>query len=182
MTSVPTRTEAPAGTGVVKHQKRFATITGLLAISVSLVSSLAIANSSARPFSANFTGTREANSITFTGTGIATHLGRFDLDGYREFEGQPTPSNPCVYVKVLVLTLTAANGDELWLDATGGELCFDLSSFPVSVPFLAEAEFVGVGGTGRFTDATGDFQMFWSGEALTATPSFTGELWGFVGY
>ena len=157
-------------------------IAGLVAISGGFSSSLVVADNSARPFSANFIGTREIGSIAFAGTGIATHLGTFDLNGYRVIDGQPTPSNPCVGFQFIIVTLTAANGDELWLDATGGELCFDLSNFPLSVPFLAEADFVGIGGTGRFSDSTGDFQMLWSGDAVSAIPSFTGELWGVVGY
>ena len=182
MKSNPMKRTTPIGGEDTKSRNRLLIVAGLVAISIGFSSSLAIAKKNARPFSANFTGTREANSIAFTGTGIATHLGRFDLDGYREIDGQPTPSNPCLDIDVIVVTLTAANGDELWLDATSGEVCFDLSRFPVSVPFLAEAEFVGVGGTGRFSDATGDFHMSWSGEALSAIPSFTGELWGVVGY
>ena len=157
-------------------------IAGLVAIVVAYNSNIAVADNSARPFSANFIGARTIDSINFSGTGIATHLGKFDLNGSRAIDGQPTPSNPCVGFQFIVVTLTAANGDELWLDATGGELCFDLSNLPLSVPFVAEADFVGTGGTGRFSDSTGDFQMLWSGDAASATPSFTGELWGVVGY
>jgi hypothetical protein len=141
----------------IKRRNGLVIIAGLVAIGVVFSSSLAIADNNARPFSANFIGTRAIGSITFSGTGIATHLGTFDLNGYRVIDGQPTPSNPCVGFQFIIVTLTAADGDELWLDATGGELCFDLSNFPLSVPFLAEADFVGIGG-------------------------ITGELWGVVGY
>lgn len=162
-------------------RNRFLIVAGLVAISVAYNSSFAIADDSARPFSANFIGALIAPNI-FAGTGIATHLGTFDLNGHRVFDSQPTPSDPCVGFQFIIVTLTAANGDELWLDATSGELCFDLSNFPLSVPFLGEADFVANGGTGRFSDSTGDFHMLWSGDAASATPSFTGELWGVVGY
>ena len=124
------------------------------------------------------------DSEFFAGTGIATHLGMFDLAGKRVV-GQPTPStpsNPCFDFESLTVTLTAANGDELSLDHTGGEICFDLSNFPFSVPFIGEADFIAIGGTGRFSDATGDFHMLWRGDATSVPLSFTGELWGAVGY
>lgn len=162
-------------------RNRLLIIAGLVAIGAAYNSSIAVADNSARPFSANFIGARPIGSDTFAGTGIATHLGKFDLIGHRVI-GQPTSSTPCFGFQSLTVTLTAANGDELSLDATGGELCFDLSNLPLSAPFIGEANFVAIGGTGRFSDATGDFQMLWRGDAASAELSFTGELWGVVGY
>jgi hypothetical protein len=164
-----------------KSRNRLLIIAGLVAISVGFSSSLAIAEEDERPFSANFTGALVA-PLTFAGTGIATHLGNFDLVGYRDFSSPPSPSNPCVGFQYIILALTAANGDELWLNATSGELCFDFSHFPVSISFAGDADFVAIGGTGRFSDSTGNFQMFWSGATTSSGASFTGELWGVVGY
>jgi hypothetical protein len=82
-----------------------------------------------------------------SGGGIATHLGRFTL--VWEFTvnvGDGTGSGPVRY--------TAANGDQLFMTATG-------QSEPTSTPgvfHIVEIQIV-TGGTGRFSGATGSFTV-----------------------
>ena len=64
------------------------------------------------------------------------------------------------------MKLVAANGEEVWMDYDGS------APFPViGVPstIVVDVEFTIVGGTGRFSDASGHGQM-------TAKVEFPGEL------
>lgn len=82
-----------------------------------------------------------------TGSGIVTRLGRVEMSA-----AHCTPAGPDIAGRMI---LTAANGDELYLDYGG--TCDALP--PDAVPGVTEIgcdnPFVVAGGTGRFEDATG---------------------------
>lgn len=96
--------------------------------------------------------------VTQEGPGEATHLGRFTfyatfcvdatdlLDDGVLSEGESIPYSGGSGV------LTAANGDELWLEIAGTILPVDDPVFE----FIFEDPFQFVGGTGRFENAAGD--------------------------
>jgi hypothetical protein len=83
------------------------------------------------------------NANDFVGSGLATHLGRYEEAGSAQFT--PT-ADPTVLQVDAQTTYTAANGDELHavisghLDAVTGKVTGTVTY---------------VGGTGRFSDATG---------------------------
>ena len=90
------------------------------------------------------------------GTGTATHLGLlttrmvfcFDLTPgptFGAYDFVPGPENG---------HFTAANGDELWISVTGGQVIIDPSLGPEYGAYFQDP-FVFVGGTGRFEGATG---------------------------
>jgi len=65
----------------------------------------------------------------------------------------------------MIVTITAANGDELWMDYSDGELCVDFSSFPV-ITFVGDVGLSGTGGTGRFSESAGDYRLFFRCDQL----------------
>ena len=79
----------------------------------------------------------------FVGAGTATHLGRYDEEGSASFFAT---ADPTVFLVEASATYTAANGDELWAVFTG-HLDFMTGNVTATVTY--------VGGTGRFTDASG---------------------------
>lgn len=89
------------------------------------------------------------------GEGRMSHLGRVEYS-----LTQCTVSGP-VSTSVGTITFVAANGDELWVAHTMfGELVG-----PLEHPdgFTFEGEWTAIGGTGRFTDATGSGDLYGAG-------------------
>ena len=91
------------------------------------------------------------------GVGRMSHLGRV-----AEYSlTQCTKPGPDGTESVGTVTFTAANGDELWIEQTMlGQLVG-----PLEHPegFLFEGEWTAVGGTGRFTNATGSGDLHGAG-------------------
>ena len=83
------------------------------------------------------------NANDFVGGGTATHLGRYDEVGSVQIS--PTP-DPTVFLVDAWATYTAANGDQLYAVMTG-HLDGDTGAISATVTY--------VGGTGRFTSASG---------------------------
>ncbi|HST25777.1 MAG TPA: hypothetical protein VLJ76_07280 [Gaiellaceae bacterium] len=101
------------------------------------------------PFSASVSGTASFTSQTtteFIGVGQATHMGRISSVGEVSF----TPPNAAgCYPNINIETLTAANGDQLVVRS-------DDQACPIGpTSFHGFGNWVVVGGTGRFADATG---------------------------
>lgn len=89
-------------------------------------------------------GTAQFVSPTdFVGSGHATHLGQYSEVGYAFFSPTATPG---VLQVDAWATYTAANGDELWA-YIAGQLDLTTGAIAATVTY--------VGGTGRFTDASG---------------------------
>jgi hypothetical protein len=95
----------------------------------------------ARPFKGVATGTvtgvDPSGAVVIAATGNATHLGDFTRTEYVFFGPDGTISGTVVF--------TAANGDQLWADFSGG--------FTSQTTLSGTYTFTG--GTGRFSDATG---------------------------
>ena len=83
------------------------------------------------------------------GRGEATHLGRFSIYGAHCLE-LTIPPEPLPYSSGF-FTLTAANGDELWIETSGVVVPSDDSNY--AFEFSDPCEFVG--GTGRFEGTRG---------------------------
>jgi hypothetical protein len=105
-----------------------------------------------------------------TGEGTATHLGRFTA-------AITDVVNPATATSTGTFDLTAANGDQLFATTAGGEDQFT----PPNVSHVTVVATI-VGGTGRFTSATGTFTVertatinFAAGTS-TATGSFDGHI------
>jgi hypothetical protein len=100
--------------------------------------------------------------ITATGIGQSTHLGRFT-----RIENLLLDPNTGTFTGDV--TFTAANGDHLTADITGG----------FTSQTTAAGTYTFTGGTGRFADATGsaDFAV-----ALTDPTHFTFEFGGSIHY
>ncbi len=80
--------------------------------------------------------------------GIATHLGRFDLD-------VPHDVDPATRTAVGQYRFVAANGDRLNADFTGQS-----TPIPDTTLLFIEEHATIVGGTGRFARATGSFTAY----------------------
>ena len=122
------------------------------------------------PFAGSFT--RESSAafeppitlvITGTQTGTATHLGRFTATSIDRVD---TVTN----TGTGTLTLTAANGDQLFATTVGAESSF----IPPNISNVTQAATI-VGGTGRFADATGTFTINITETIDFATNSATGS-------
>jgi hypothetical protein len=79
-----------------------------------------------------------------TGAGLATHLGRYSLSASH----CPTPTQS----KFGQMTLTAANGDQIWGTYTN-DLSFEGGTVVVTGLYIV------TGGTGRFRQASGRLQQ-----------------------
>jgi hypothetical protein len=99
-----------------------------------------------RPFqgvaAGSITGVTPDGAVVVESTGQATHLGNFTRTEYLVFGPSGAISGTVVF--------TAANGDELTADFTGG----------FTSPTTLAGTYTFTGGTGRFSDATGtaDFE------------------------
>src|SRR5262245_20312143 len=93
-----------------------------------------------RPFKGHaegvMTGVSPEGALVVVSTGTATHLGKFKRTEYVFVDGFDVSGT---------IVFTAANGDQLWADFTGG----------FTSPTTAEGTYTFDGGTGRFADATG---------------------------
>jgi hypothetical protein len=108
------------------------------------------------------------DALSFSGSGIASVLGRSNVDGHTTT--RPDVDDPlCSEIVTDQVILTAANGDELWL-VNSGEDCLDFS-VPGEVFIRGSGTFQVVGGTGRFDGATGSgtFQVVAEVTDLEAT-------------
>ena len=104
------------------------------------------------PFEGSYSGTAGADfahgTVTFSGTGISTHLGRGTNEGHIQITG-PDSSCPGGLANVNNETPTAANGDSLMLTS------YDVACPTTPGVFHGTGHWVVTGGTGRFSDATG---------------------------
>ena len=131
--------------------KRFArlSVPTLLALSLILAAVHSAAAGPSRPFKAKGEALLAGNPFAgtdFIAFGTATHLGKFEAEGTTLF-GSPDMAG--VTVATGTITFIAANGDEL--DAT----------FAGTLNLLTgegTATFIFTGGTGRFDDASGEFE------------------------
>jgi hypothetical protein len=122
------------------------------------------------PFMGIFEGTFAINPVTlhlhFEGDGLASHLGDSAIVG----DSQLAPDGPgCFVIVADAVTLTAANGDQLFLTNVG-EDCFDDTGH-----IVGSATFTVTGGTGRFAGASGTGTT-----QVVATPDQTGFAGTFV--
>lgn len=100
------------------------------------------------PFKGKMTLILKGNTVS--GTGTATHIGRFTIVEpnnlvKRNADGSLTITGPA--------TITAANGDEIFTTHIGQVKFLDNGMAQVT------AEFTITGGTGRFAEATGSFEV-----------------------
>jgi hypothetical protein len=160
--------------------KKFLVFGAVMALTVVLATP-AYGRADARPFHATIEGSRGDTETTFVGSGSVTHLGEVQFEGQREFG--PLDSNLCLPLLSLTITFTAANGDELFVEAVSGGLCF-VSSDGITTVFAGDADVALVGGSGRFEDATGEAAMSLTvvSDLSTGVPSFTGSFSGTIGY
>ena len=132
------------------------------------------------PFRASYSGTAAFNSATgtalFTGTGIASYLGRSTNVNHITVSGPA--SCPGGFANINVETLTAANGDTLVLTGPHDQAC---PTGPTAVH--GTGDWTVTGGTGRFAGATGhgtfdggaDFNQGTFSFQLTGTISVPGS-------
>ena len=107
------------------------------------------------------------DDLRFAGGGIASQLGQSAVDGHSTT--RPSQDDPlCSDIITDAVTLTAANGDELWL-TNSGEDCLDLSALP-RLFIRGSGTFVVTGGTGRFQGATGSGTFAVVAEVLESVP------------
>jgi hypothetical protein len=102
-------------------------------------------------FKAHYSGTAAFTSATtalFTGTGIASHLGRSRNENHITVSGPG--SCPGGFANINVETLTAVNGDTLVLTGDHDQAC---PTGPNAVH--GTGHWIATGGTGRFAGATG---------------------------
>ena len=109
------------------------------------------------------------STVTISAGGQATHLGNYTWESTHNVN---VCSSPFVVTGGSV-TLTAANGDQLYGTYTG------TSHFIDATPVLAfDITITITGGTGRFENATGTIEV--TGEADTSTGSSTATMDGTI--
>ena len=132
-----------------------------------------------RPIQGSGSGTTvlEIATLAFVtdGTGTVSHLGQTTV----HIDGVLTPTSPNTFTLAGSLTLTAANGDQLFGDFSGSGTGFG-GSTGTTVTTIT-------GGTGRFTGASGSVsgpftQTPISMSATTATFATTFSLSGTISY
>lgn len=114
----------------------------LVLSAVGLLALIAPARAATRPHDSRGSA-QFVNANDFVGEGTATHLGRYEEVGGVQLS--PTP-DPTVFLVEAWATYTAANGDQLYAVMTG-TLDGDTGAISATVTY--------VGGTGRFTSASG---------------------------
>ncbi len=82
-------------------------------------------------------------------TGEATHLGKYQAEGNGVFTLSSTGSSQGHYAKSIY---TAANGDEMWVEAD----IYDVNTDAVAGTCAFKMKAKIIGGTGRFDGATGE--------------------------
>lgn len=117
--------------------------------------------------------------------GTATHLGRFTGVGSTCVTSQVapdptppfTPAGPAPYATATftnpLWTLTAANGDELWLEGPGATAVISLADN--SLKGIGTMEIIG--GTGRFAGATGHADVGAVNDDGMGPDDFSGRGW-----
>lgn len=134
-------------------------------------------NVSAKEFHGHMSGTQFSTAFDSNGdgqvandtqgTGRFTQIGRFTLKGANEtlpWDG----SSFCSATKIRLeqfyfhMVFTVENGDMLFTEQTAGDVCWDFLDFT----WWANHEVQIVGGTGRFTHATGYFNCYNVGSTL----------------
>ena len=125
-------------------------------------------------FKANFSGSAQATtqtSVTFTGTGTATHMGRITTNGHLDVTGSDNSCQGGV-ANINVETLTADSGDAV-----------TISSNDVACPtgpgqYHGSGRWRVTGGTGRFSGTAGGGSLDGHSDfnAGTFTIALTGTL------
>jgi hypothetical protein len=132
-------------------------------------------NATSLPLSGTYTGGSHSTFLPpsnlildGTGTGTASHLGRFTLSQIDLVDLTQSTSTG-------TFTLTASNGDLLSAETAGGEVGF-------TPPNISETTLTGtiVSGTGRFAHATGTFTIHNTQviDFATSSASYTGSFEG----
>jgi hypothetical protein len=146
----------------------------LLAVGAAGLGTTAHATDPQVPFHASYSGHAvfaSDTTVSFDGTGIATHLGLSVDHGDATITG---PNNSCAggLANTHVETLTAANGDTLTITAHN-------VACPIgSLQFRGTGTWVVTGGTGRFHDVTGSGTF--NGRADFATQEFSFVMSGTI--
>ena len=117
------------------------------------------------PFSGTYSGTVAFTgpaSAAFQGSGTASHLGKSTIVGTVQVAG---PASSCSdgFAAQHTITLTAANGDQLFLVVT------DDSCQVAPGMYEGTGTYEITGGTGRFADATGSGTFDGRGDFTTGT-------------
>ena len=134
----------------------------VLALAVLTFGSLP-AQAGERPFRLNVTGT-VTNGGVINATGHASHLGLVSETGELSFV--PDPDNPTQLLVSGIVTLTAADGDQL--DILIEDAVLDVTTGQAAGIFRI------IGGTGRFADATGSGDLVVDQNLVTGTFEGTG--------
>lgn len=116
---------------------------------------------------------------TQEGMGNATHLGQLTTRMVFCFNLNPGPDFGAYDFKPGSENghFVAANGDELWISVTGGQVIFDPNLGPKYAAYFQDP-FVFLGGTGRFEGATGGGQInsLVRADLIRTDHEWTGEL------
>ena len=147
----------------------------LITVGTLLSPGVASAATSPLPFKATFSGAVAFTSQTttsFAGTGTASLMGRMVTGGHALLTGSDNTTCARGLANTHVETLTAANGDTL-----------TVTSYDVACPtgpseYQGTGHWVVTGGTGRFSNASGDGSLDGNSDfsAGTFTISLTGTL------
>ena len=135
--------------------KRFAVFMFLFALCQTAVSASAQTLSHDEPFTAAGTGTVVQNGFTgtFTGSVVASFIGAGQFNGSSTLNNIPPACGSGNASGMIVLHMTATNGDRLDL-AEQSETC-QLTFPPATVSYFVHGPYTITGGTGRFAHATG---------------------------
>jgi hypothetical protein len=126
------------------------------------------------PFQGSYSGTAaftSASTALFTGTGIASHMGRSTNENHITVSGPASCTGG--FANINVETLTAANGDTLVLTGDQDQAC---PTGPNAVH--GTGHWIVTGGTGRFAGATG--QGTFDGRADFNQGTFSFQLTGTI--
>lgn len=153
------------------HRRSLKIVLAFLAVVAMLITTAPSMHAqSGVPFKGIFEGTFAIDPadlrLHFSGEGPASHLGDSGLIG----DSQLVPAGPgCFDIASDTVTLTAANGDQLFLTNAGRD-CFDATGH-----IVGDAVFTITGGTHRFDGASGTGMT-----RVVATPNATGFAGTFI--
>jgi hypothetical protein len=153
-----------AGRSMNTAGRRFAGMLAATIVVMALAAMPAVAQEQL-PFSGTYSGTvafTGPTSAALQGSGTASHLGKSTMVGTVQVVG---PASSCSdgFAAQLMITLTAANGDQLFLVVT------DESCQVAPGMFEGTGTYEITGGTGRFADATGSGTFDGRGDFTTGT-------------